>query len=393
VSSREAFRIALRALRANGARSFLTVLGVAIGVAAVILLVSIGTGVRAEITGQISGLGTNLVFVFPGDIQQGGSRGGLTRRFTLRDARMLQTRVSGATAIVPIIQGPATARVGARTLRTSIAASEASASQVFTSRIAAGRHYNQAEVEASARVVSLAATPRNKLFPNRDPLGKTIAVNGQRFTVIGYYMPQGGGLGGDLDNSLYMPITTAQKLFGIDDINYIVVKVADPAQIPSVTADIKRLLQPRYGTDFSVFTQEQTLGVFSAVLGTLTWALAGIAAISLVVGGIGIMNIMLVSVTERTREIGVRKAVGAKGRDILYQFVFEAVLLSLLGGLAGIAIGVVGALAIRGTVPTQLSWWSVGLAFLFAAAVGVFFGVYPAWKASEMDPITALRYE
>jgi putative ABC transport system permease protein len=204
---------------------------------------------------------------------------------------------------------------------------------------------------------------------------------------------QGGSLSGDQDNQIAMPISALQNLTGSNSINIILVKVTNPSDVDLVRAQITRFLAPRFGNQITVFSQDQTLGIFNQLLGTLTVMLAGIAGISLLVGGIGIMNIMLVSVSERTREIGIRKAVGARTYDILSQFVIEAVMLSVSGGVIGILIGALGALALSPVVPTQITPWAVAIAFFFSAGVGVFFGVYPAWKASGLDPIEALRYE
>ena len=231
------------------------------------------------------------------------------------------------------------------------------------------------------------------MFPGQNPVGREVSVNGERFQVIGVLAEQGGTLSGDQDNQIYMPTTTAQRLLGTKELSSIIIKAIDAENIDLVKAKIEQTLRPGFGDEFTVFTQEQTLGILSTLLGTLTVMLAGIAGISLLVGGIGIMNIMLVSVTERTREIGIRKAVGAKTYDILSQFVIEAVVLSVAGGMLGIAIGWAGAAVIDRWVPTEITWWAVALAFFFSAAVGIFFGVYPAWRASRLDPIEALRYE
>jgi len=397
VNFSESFRIALRALASNKARSLLTMLGVIIGVAAVILLVGIGTGVQDEITGQVEGLGSNLLFVIPG--QYGGSMGGdqapPSRRFTIEDSDLLARRVPGLDSVVPVIQAGSTIKRGNQSLRVVVAATNEQGGEVFSGELAGGRGYRKSEVQAGTRVVAIGSNVRDVLFPGQDPVGKTVTLEGQRFTVVGYYVPLGGGLAGDQDSQVYIPVTTAQRVFNLNYINTIVVKASDAERIEVVKADIRRVLTPRYGEEFTVFTQEQTLGLLSSLLGTLTYMLAGIAGISLLVGGIGIMNIMLVSVSERTREIGIRKAVGARTYDILSQFVIEAVGLSVLGGIAGIAIGWGGAelMAAFTPVPTNVTPWAVAMAFFFAAGVGVFFGVYPAWKASQLDPIDALRYE
>jgi putative ABC transport system permease protein len=396
----ESFRIALKALNSNKVRSALTMLGVIIGVAAVILLVAIGSGVQQEITGQIEGLGSNLLFVFPGNFSGGGGGGGaggpgaeIRKRFSMDDARVVERRLGSEAIVVPVVQGPAVLKAGNRTLRTTIAGANEEGDQVFSATYLVGRHYSRSEYSAAARVVMLGATPATQLFPGQNPVGRELAINGERFTVIAQIAERGGTLSGDQDNQIYMPTTTAQRLLGSRDLSSIIIKAADPERIDLVKAQTQQVLRPKFGDEFTVFTQEQTLGILSSLLGTLTVMLAGIAGISLLVGGIGIMNIMLVSVSERTREIGIRKAVGARTHDILSQFVIEAVVLSVSGGIMGILLGWAGAAALTRFVPTEVTWWAVTLAFFFSAAVGIFFGVYPAWKASRLDPIDALRYE
>ena len=395
----ESLRIALRALRANKARAILTMLGVIIGVAAVILLVAIGSGVQQEITGQIEGLGSNLLFVFPGNFTGGGGGGAggpsaeVRKRFTMNDADLVERRIRGEAIVVPVVQGPATLKAGNRNLRSTIAAANENGDEVFNADYVYGRHYNRSEYATAARVVMLGATPADELFPGQNPVGREVSVNGERFQVIGVLAEQGGTLSGDQDNQIYMPTTTAQRLLGSKELSSIIIKAIDAENIDLVKAKIEQTFRPGFGDEFTVFTQEQTLGILSTLLGTLTVMLAGIAGISLLVGGIGIMNIMLVSVSERTREIGIRKAVGAKTYDIMSQFVIEAVVLSVAGGMLGIAIGWAGAAVIDRWVPTEITWWAVALAFFFSAAVGIFFGVYPAWRASRLDPIEALRYE
>jgi len=393
----ESFRIAVRAVFANKVRSLLTMLGVIIGVSAVILLVAIGTGVQKQITGTIQGLGSNLLFVFPGQISSsGGGFGGPPsqgRPFSTADAKMLQSRLTGVDAVVPVASSSAVLKLGSKSGRSTLSGATDQAAQVFSATLGGGRSYNRSEVDASARVIDIGYTIKTSLFPSSDPVGQSISVNGQRFKVIGWYQQQGGSLSGDQDNQGYVPITTLQNLTGNNDIRIILIKVTDAAQIDLVRAQVKRLLAPKYQDNVTVMSQDQTLGILSTVLGTLTYMLAGIAGISLLVGGIGIMNIMLVSVSERTREIGIRKAVGARTWDILSQFVIEAMMLSVTGGVIGILLGALGAFALSAVVPTEITPWAVGLAFFFSAGVGIFFGVYPAWKASKLDPIDALRYE
>ena len=227
---------------------------------------------------------------------------------------------------------------------------------------------------------------RDEFYPGQNPIGRKLDVGGQPFTIIGLLEAKGGSLGGSQDNVVDIPVTTAQQVLNTKDISGMLVDVTNTDQIEAVKAQVQRMLTPRFGDQFSVFTQEQTLGILSTLLGTLTAMLAGLASISLLVGGIGIMNIMLVSVSERTREIGIRKAVGARTYDILSQFVIEAMVLSVLGGVLGILVGAGGALAMQKWVPAQVTFWAVALAFLFSAAVGVFFGVYPAYRASRLDP-------
>jgi putative ABC transport system permease protein len=393
----ESFRIAMRAVLANKGRSLLTMLGVIIGVSAVILLVAIGTGVQGEITGTIEGLGSNLLFVFPGQINtSGGGFGGAPQMghpFSNADAKLLQTRLAGVDAVVPVATGSGVLKLGNKSGRSTLMGATEQGAQVFSATLGGGRHYNRSEVDASARVICIGYTIKAGLFPSSDPIGQVITVNGQRFTVIGWYEKQGGSLSGDQDNQAYLPITTLQNLTGVSDVRIIMIKVTDATQIDAVRVQVKRVLAPKYQDNVTVMSQDQTLGILSTVLGTLTYMLAGIAGISLLVGGIGIMNIMLVSVSERTREIGIRKAVGARTWDILSQFVIEAMMLSVTGGVLGIALGALGAIGLRVVVPTEITPWAVGLAFFFSAGVGIFFGVYPAWKASKLDPIDALRYE
>ncbi len=394
----ESITIALRALSANKVRSALTMLGVIIGVAAVILLISIGTGVQSQVTGSIKELGSNLLFVFPGNFEQGqgGGVGGasITKQFSLDDARYIADRLGRQAIVVPFIQANAQLRARNRTMNAPITGSDENGNTVTGGTMSGGRWFSRGEYVGASKVAVIGSGVKDELFPGvNNPLGAEIDVNGQPFRVIGVLASKGGGFGGSQDNQINIPLTTAQELLGTGDISSIIIEAADAKIIQQVKSQVQRMLEPRFGDQFSVFTQEQTLGLLSTLLGTLTAMLAGLASISLLVGGIGIMNIMLVSVSERTREIGIRKAVGARTYDILTQFVIEAVVLSVLGGALGILIGSVGALSLQRWVPAEVTLWAVALAFFFSAAVGIFFGVYPAWKASRLDPIEALRYE
>ena len=395
----ESFRIALRALNANKVRSALTMLGVIIGVAAVILLISIGTGVQSQVTGSIQELGSNLLFVFPGNFEGGQGGGGvgganITKQFTLDDARYIADRLGNQAIVVPLIQAQGQLRHFNRTMNAAISGSNENGNEVTGGTIASGRWFGRGEAVGASRVVVIGSGVKDQLFPgNQDPIGADLDVNGQPFKVIGVLASKGGGFGGSQDNQINMPLTTAQELIGTGDISSIIIEAADADIIDQVKSQVQRILTPKFGDQFTVFTQEQTLGLLSTLLGTLTAMLAGLASISLLVGGIGIMNIMLVSVSERTREIGIRKAVGARTYDILSQFVIEAVVLSVLGGVIGILVGSLGALSLQRWVPAEVTLWAVALAFFFSAAVGIFFGVYPAWNASRLDPIEALRYE
>jgi len=391
----ESFRIALKALSANKVRSALTMLGVIIGVAAVILLVSIGTGVQSQVTGQISGLGSNLLFAFPGSFEGGGGGGpggGITKQFNTDDVEYVQRRIGAQGTVIPTLQAPAQLRVGNRTKGTTLGGTDQNG-DASAGSLQSGRWLTRGEVVGASRVAVIGSDVRDEFYPGQEPIGRELDINGQPFKIIGMLTKKGGSLGGSQDNLVYVPVTTAQTMLSTRDISAMLIEVADVDTIETVKAQVERALKPRFGDQFTVFTQEQTLGILSTLLGTLTAMLAGLASISLLVGGIGIMNIMLVSVSERTREIGIRKAVGARTYDILSQFVIEAVMLSVFGGLVGILLGAGGALALQPWVPAEVTPWAVVLAFVFSAVVGVFFGVYPAYRASRLDPIEALRYE
>lgn len=386
----EAFRIALAALRANKFRAVLTMLGVVIGVSSVILLVSIGTGVRDDMVDTIEGMGSNLLFVFPGKME--GMNSAPNKRFTMDDYQYLKQRLPEAESVVAIAQGKGVAKVGNKTMRVDLGGTN-DVDHVFKWDMDQGRPYGRAEIRSSARVAVLGARVAQELFPNREPLGKTVTIEGQRMTVIGVQTKKGGGMSGDQDGEVSVPVGTALRVMNTNDLMLIAVKVRDTRDLEPMTRKIKRVLRPRFGDEASAYSQKETTGALDRMMGTITIMLAGIAGISLLVGGIGIMNIMLVSVSERTREIGIRKAVGARTFDVLAQFVVEAIVLSALGGVLGILVGAGGAAALGAIMPTAIAPWSAVMAFMFSAGIGVFFGVYPASKAARMDPIAALRHE
>ena len=387
----ESFRLAFNGLRANKMRSFLTMLGVIIGVGAVIALVSVGTGASQEVTTQVEALGSNLVIVMPAS-----ARG---RDLRVEDAATIEERVAGVAHAVPSLRESATVVWTGRSIDTDVVGTTEFLPEVQSHPVAQGRFLSGQDVLYRRFVAVLGATARNNLFGLRDPMGQEIYISGYPFTVIGVMAEKGeGGLfTPDPDDRVLIPVTTAQRLLGTNKVGSIYVSVNQGANADLATNHIQRIFEVRFGDAdaVQVFSQQQILAAVGSVTGILTMLLGAIAGISLLVGGIGIMNIMLVSVTERTREIGVRKAVGARSRDILAQFLVESVIISLVGGAIGIALGMLGSAAISrlGNVPSVVSLSWVAIAFGFAAAVGVFFGIYPAMQASRLDPIQALRHD
>ena len=390
----EAWRVALDALRANRMRSALTMLGVIIGVASVVLLVAIGTGTKQQVEQQVEGLGSNLLLVVPGKIDVGTAP--VVSPLTLRDVDAV-TRVVGDPGRVAVtVTSGATARAGNRSDFTTVQGVLETTPTVFTRSLARGRYLTGADVDTSRRVAVLGTSVARALFPDRDPLGQQVSLAGVRFRVIGVFAPLGQSLGVDRDDEVHVPVTAAQRLWGTQRVDGIAVKAPDRERIGELGDRIVAELGRRHpDTEFSAVTQQQILGVLGDILGVLTGVLAAIAGISLLVGGVGVSNIMLVSVRERTREIGLRKAVGARPRDIGVQFLLEAVLLTSIGGLTGMALGVGTALLVDAfsPIPAAITWWSLALAFGVSAAVGIVFGVVPAQRAGRLDPVVALRAE
>ena len=390
----EAWRVALDALRANRLRSILTMLGVVIGVAAVVALVAIGTGAKRQVEAQVEGLGSNLLIVVPGRLSSNAAPAVST--MSLDDVDAVTRVVGDRTRVAVTISAGETVRSGTRSSFSSLQGVLETTPTVFVRRLDRGSYLTRSDVNTARRVAVLGATVADQLFGDRDPVGRQVTISGVRFRVIGTFEPLGQSLGVDRDSEVHIPVTAAQRLLGTERIDALAVRAPDRERIDALGADIVDELVRRHpDQDFSAVTQEQILGVLGDILGVLTGVLAAIAGISLLVGGVGVSNIMLVSVRERTREIGLRKAVGARPRDIGLQFLLEAVLLTTLGGLIGMALGIGSALLVdRFTpVPAAITWWSLALAFGVSAAVGIVFGVVPAQRAGRLDPVVALRTE
>jgi putative ABC transport system permease protein len=390
----EAARVAWEALRANKLRSGLTMLGVVIGVMSVVLLVAIGTGARNEVTSAVGSLGSNILFVAPGSLELGTAPS--VSRLRLEDVRRVGDAVGDPRRVATTVASGEVAMVGTRRTSVNVQGTNETIPLVFDRVLARGGFFTASDVETRRRVAVLGADPADTLFPGRDPVGKSITIGGVRFRVVGVMTRVGTAFGVSRDAEVFVPVTAAQRLFGISRVDGIAVRAPSTGQIEEERRLIREVVARAHPEqEYEVLTQEDILGVVGRILGILTLVLASIAGISLLVGGVGVMNIMLVSVSERTREIGLRKAVGARTRDVLRQFLLEAVALTVSGGIVGILLGVVAALLVGrfSPVPAAITGWSVALAFGVSVAVGVFFGVYPARRAARMQPIAALRYE
>lgn len=390
----EAWRVARDALRVNRMRTGLTMLGVIIGVAAVVVLVAIGTGARREVEQQVEGLGSNLLVVVPGRLDFGAVPA--VSRLDLSDVAAVSRVVGDAGQVTATVASGEMVRAGTRSAFTTVQGVLETTPQVFVRDLGRGSYLSSSDVDTARRVAVLGSAVAHTLFGDRDPVGQQVSIAAVRFRVIGIFAPLGQSLGVDRDDEVHIPITAAHRLYGTSRVDGIAVKAPDRQQIAELGDRIVGELTARHpDTEFSAVTQEQILGVLGDVLGMLTGVLAAIAGISLLVGGVGVSNIMLVSVRERTREIGLRKAVGARPRDIGLQFLLEAVLLTALGGVTGVALGIGAALLVAtlSPVPATVTGWSLALAFGVSAAVGVVFGVLPAQRAGRLDPVVALRAE
>jgi len=400
------FRVAFKALGRNKMRTALTMLGMIIGVAAVIAMVALGKGAQEGIETAVQSAGTNLVNVYAGSFSMGGQRQGVgaATNLTLEDAQAIRDEVQGIQYMSVGVRTQQPVVVAATNWRTSINGIDVEWPQIRSWPIKYGSFFSTQDVTMSARVAVLGLTVASNLFgEDSDPTGEIIRIGKEPFKVIGVMTSKGASTGGDnQDDSILIPYTTCQKkLMGIQNIQNMTISAASADEVALVKDRVATVLRTRHRIfpgdtdDFMLSTLEEMMAMRTETTRTMTALLSGIAGVSLLVGGIGIMNIMLVSVTERTREIGLRMAIGAKGRDVLLQFLVEAVVLSLFGGGIGIACGFGLAKVVTQvwTYPTTISPDSIVLAFAFSAITGIFFGFYPATKAAKLDPIEALRFE
>ena len=396
---------AFRALQRNKMRSFLTMLGIIIGVAAVIAMLAIGQGAEYSVKQQINALGTNVLIVFPGSQQQGGLRMGAGTMTTLTedDAAAIQKECPAVAFVSPGTRSGGQVIAGNLNWMSSVEGTGSDYLEIRKWSIEYGEFFSEQDVKSAAKVCILGKTVADILFPDASPVGQSVRIRNVPVKVLGVLSKKGqNAMGQDQDDIILAPYTTVlRRLSHFPFLRQILVSATSQANIPVAEAQIRELLRMRHkiaaydGDDFTIRNQTDLAATATATTEILTILLASIASVSLLVGGIGIMNIMLVSVTERTREIGIRMSVGARGRDILTQFLIEALVLSLLGGIIGILLGVIGSSAISSFAkwPTIITIFSIVLSFGFSIAIGIFFGFYPARKAALLNPIDALRYE
>ncbi len=400
--------IAVRAIRANKMRSSLTSLGIIIGVAAVIVMLAIGHGAQISIQEDMKTMGSNLMIVRSGSSTSGGARGGRGSLPTMKaaDGDAIQEKVNKIKLAAPVLEQTNQIVYGNANWATSTTGTDNRYFQIKEWNLDYGRGFSDSDIKNAAKVTILGKTVVSELFGDVDPIGKTVRIKGMPFTVIGVLEKRGeNGMGHDQDDAVFIPITTAQKkVIGItfpDQVNMIMLQAVDSESTYTTQEDITQIMRQRHNLgsnkddDFVIMNLTQMQEMMESSTKILTVLLGSIASISLLVGGIGIMNIMLVSVTERTREIGIRMAIGAKAWDIRWQFLMESIVLSLIGGLVGILTGLAGVeiMKLFTTFTLKIAWAYVIVPFVFSGLVGVLFGFYPAYKASLLNPINALRYE
>ncbi|KLU63719.1 macrolide export ATP-binding/permease protein MacB [Desulfosporosinus acididurans] len=402
----ENIRIALRGLRSNKLRSVLTMLGIIIGVGAVIIMVSIGQGAKASVAGQIQGLGSNLLIVTPGQSNTAGVKGGMgsLNNMTMDDVNAIKSSADAVASVAPTTSKQAQVVYGSENTSTQVVGTTPSYADVRNQQASIGRFFTDQENQDNAQVAVIGTTVVQDLTgnPNTNMVGQTININQVPFQIIGILQSKGSSGASNNDDQIVVPISSAEtRLIGSDSIRTIYVEAKSSDLMDTASGEITQILRQQHGlsfnatNDFTVTSQTDILSTAEGVSQSLTLLLSGVAAISLLVGGIGIMNIMLVSVTERTREIGIRKAIGAKRKTIMLQFLIEAVIISMLGGVLGILFGSGGSSLLNkfAGMTTQISTSPIIMAFAFSFAIGIIFGVFPARKAAKLHPIDALRYE